>query len=66
MVAISLAAFLFDTDPPNYGAQEVVGYASIILSTVFVYLGIKRFRDKELNGIISFGGCQQVQKMNKC
>ncbi|MEO0472696.1 MAG: DUF4199 domain-containing protein [Bacteroidota bacterium] len=55
MLTISFVAFLLDNDPPDYAMQEVVGFASIILSTVFVYLGIKRLRDKELNGIISFG-----------
>lgn len=55
MLAFSLFAFLIDDNPPDYEMQEYVGYASIILSTVFIFLGIKRFRDQELNGVISFG-----------
>lgn len=34
--------------------QEIVGYASIMVSLLFVFLGIKHFRDKENQGLISF------------
>ncbi|MDY7394504.1 DUF4199 domain-containing protein [Aureibaculum sp. 2210JD6-5] len=39
----------------SYSAQEVFGYASIIVSLLFVYFGIKHFRDRENNGILTFG-----------
>ena len=39
----------------DYGIREVIGYASIILSLLFVFLGIKHYRDQENNGLISFG-----------
>lgn len=38
----------------GYSAQEVVGYASILVSLSFVFFGIKHFRDKENNGQVSF------------
>ena len=38
----------------NYDQQEIIGYASIILSMLFVFLGIKYYRDKVNNGHISF------------
>jgi len=31
-----------------------VGYATIIASLMFVYFGIKHFRDRENNGVVSF------------
>lgn len=34
--------------------QEILGYASMIVSLSFVYFGIKHFRDKENEGKISF------------
>jgi hypothetical protein len=34
--------------------SEVFGYASMIISLLFVFVGIKHFRDKENNGIVSF------------
>ncbi len=39
----------------GYSGQEVVGYASILISLSFVFFGIKHYRDKENNGMVSFG-----------
>lgn len=39
----------------DYSTQEVVGYLTIIVSLIFVFFGIKHFRDKENNGALSFG-----------
>ena len=38
----------------SYGAQEVIGYATMVISLGFVFFGIKHFRDKENGGHISF------------
>jgi hypothetical protein len=38
----------------DYSSQEVIGYASMIVSLSFVYFGIKHFRDNENNGHVSF------------
>lgn len=34
--------------------QEVIGYASMFIALSFVYFGIKHFRDKENDGVVSF------------
>lgn len=39
----------------DYTTQEIIGYASMIVALGFVYLGIKHFRDRENNGVVSFG-----------
>lgn len=39
----------------GYAGQEAVGWSSIILANVFVFFGIKYFRDKVNNGLLSFG-----------
>jgi putative flippase GtrA len=39
----------------SYKAQEIIGYSSIVISLLFVFFGIKNYRDKENNGYISFG-----------
>ena len=39
----------------GYSSQEVVGYASILVSLSFVFFGIKHFRDQENDGQVSFG-----------
>ncbi|MBD0779557.1 DUF4199 domain-containing protein [Maribacter sp. ANRC-HE7] len=38
-----------------YSTQEVIGYVTIIASLIFVFFGIKHFRDKENQGKLSFG-----------
>lgn len=39
----------------DYSTSEVFGYASMVISLLFVFFGIKHFRDKENNGSVSFG-----------
>ncbi len=39
----------------DYSIQEVIGYTSMVVSLLFVFFGIKYFRDKENDGVISFG-----------
>ncbi len=38
----------------NFTTGEVLGYAAMILSLLGIFLGVKSYRDKQLNGIISF------------
>lgn len=33
---------------------EIIGYSSMVLSLLFVFFGIKHFRDKENNGLVTF------------
>ncbi len=39
----------------DFSTQEIVGYASMIVSLAFVFFGIKHYRDKVNNGRVSFG-----------
>lgn len=39
----------------DFDTQEVIGYATMIVSLSFVYFGIKHFRNQENNGVITFG-----------
>jgi len=39
----------------SYSLQEVIGYTSMVISLIFVYFGIKHYRDTENNGTVSFG-----------
>ncbi|MDC6366140.1 MULTISPECIES: DUF4199 domain-containing protein [Flavobacteriaceae] len=38
----------------SFASQEVLGYIAIIASLIFIYFGIKHFRDNENNGKVSF------------
>ncbi|MDN5204930.1 DUF4199 domain-containing protein [Fulvivirgaceae bacterium BMA10] len=55
IVGVSFMFWLFSSETPNYTFAEIAGYASIILSMAFVFLGIRYYRDNEKNGSISFG-----------
>lgn len=57
---LMLITALFVSDLENFNAGVYVGYAGIILSFVLVYFGIKSYRDKYKNGVISFGKAFQV------
>ena len=39
----------------DYSTQEILGYASILISLSFVFFGIKHFRDQVNNGTLSIG-----------
>ncbi len=39
---------------------EVFGYAGMILSMLFVYIGVRAFRDQHRNGVITFGEAFKV------
>jgi len=34
---------------------EIIGYSTMVVSLLFVFFGIKHFRDKENNGLVTFG-----------
>lgn len=55
MVAVLLTTFLIFKENHNWEIQEVLGYVTIILSLLFVYFGIKHWRDNYNSGYLSFG-----------
>lgn len=59
IIALFLLEFLIYHDS-NYAAQEVFGYASMVLSMLFVFFGIKHYRDKENGGRLTFGQGMKV------
>jgi hypothetical protein len=44
----------------NFKASEVIGYAGMLIAFSFIFLGIKNYRDKFNNGVISFGKAFKV------
>ncbi|MDT7831389.1 DUF4199 domain-containing protein [Flavobacteriaceae bacterium S356] len=53
-VVLFLSALVFGQGL-SFETQTVLGYVSIVASLSFVYFGIKHFRDRQNNGVISFG-----------
>lgn len=39
----------------NFDTREILGWIGIFLSTVFIYFGIRHYRDRFNNGQLSFG-----------
>lgn len=50
-----IAYLIFHRGQDDFDTREIVGWATIVLSLIFVFLGIKYFRDKINNGYLSFG-----------
>jgi ABC-type antimicrobial peptide transport system permease subunit len=44
----------------GYDVQEILGYSGMILSLIFVFFGIKHYRDKVNEGRLSFGQGMKV------
>ena len=42
-------------DAFDYSTNEILGYISIFLSLSFIYFGIKHYRDRVNEGVVSFG-----------
>ena len=61
MMFISMA--LLEGDSPNFKRAEVIGYISMIAALSMIFVGIKTYRDKELDGTINFGKAFQVGLM---
>ena len=62
---IGLFSISFMTmDTIGMAAQEIFGYLSIFLALVFVFFGVKAYRDKERSGSIKFGRALGVGDAN--
>lgn len=57
---VMLVSALFHSGTLDFKYGEIIGYSSILLSMLFVYFGIRSFRDKVRDGIISFSKAFQV------
>jgi hypothetical protein len=61
-ILVFSAIHVFFIIPPkvSFEAAEVAGYLTMTLSMVFVFFGIKHFRDHVNNGTLSFGQGMKV------
>ena len=54
IIVLSAGSFLLTSKTLDYDTQEIIGYLTIFISMIFVFLGIKHFRDRN-NNTLSFG-----------
>ncbi|HJU44833.1 MAG TPA: DUF4199 domain-containing protein [Vicinamibacterales bacterium] len=55
VAAVMMAATMPFVESIGFDRMLVVGYTSIVISMLFVYFGIRSYRDNVLGGTISFG-----------
>lgn len=53
IVTTFLALLVFGTE--HVGSSELLGYLVMLLALSTIFVGIKRYRDRELGGVIRFG-----------
>jgi len=47
-------------DEFDFKLGEIVGYASMIIALSTIFIGVRKYRDEELGGVISFGKAFQI------
>ena len=55
IIVLSAGSFILTSKTLDYDTQEIIGYLTIFISMIFVFLGIKHFRDRINNNTLSFG-----------
>ncbi|WP_306251091.1 DUF4199 domain-containing protein [Parvularcula sp. IMCC14364] len=48
------------SDGKGFGSSQILGYLFMIVALSLIFIGIKRYRDRDLGGVISFGKAFQL------
>ncbi len=48
------------SDGKGFGSSQAIGYLFMIVALSLIFIGIKRYRDRDLGGVISFGKAFQL------
>ena len=60
IMGILMIITAFIAQNSNFDMGEVIGYSTMILASVMLFIGIKSYRDNVGNGVISFGKAFKV------
>jgi hypothetical protein len=60
MTIFFLADDLLLGDVLSYSDREIVGWVGIFISTLFIWFGIKYYRDRHNNGMLTFGEAMKL------
>src|SRR5687767_1803822 len=55
ITAMMVGATVSCYNNPDFKGNEVIGYAGMLIAFAFIFVGIKNYRDKYNQGVISFG-----------
>ena len=55
MLALSMVHFFIVLKNVGYNTLEASGYLTMLLSMIFVFFGIRHYRNEKNNGVLSFG-----------
>lgn len=50
-----ITSTLLHYDNPNFENGEIIGYSGMLIAFIFIFIAVKSYRDKQNNGVISFG-----------
>jgi len=59
-VFMSINMFNMDFESTDMDMAEIIGYAGIFIALTSIFFGIKKVRDDQYNGVISFGKAFKV------
>ena len=60
VVVLMYGSFLIQGDNFDFSKGELFGYATMIISLSMIFFGVRSYRDKKLEGAITFGKAFQV------
>lgn len=60
ITALMIVSTIMCYNDPNFEGSMLIGYASMLISFSFVFVGIKNYRDKYNNGVITYGKAFKV------
>jgi hypothetical protein len=55
LIGLTVLSFLIFDGGRDYDKMEIAGYLTIVLSMVFVYFGLRHYRDRVNGGVLTFG-----------
>ncbi len=53
IIAIMIAGYAW-SDGEGFGASQALGYTVMIIALSMIFIGVKRYRDRDLGGVIKF------------
>ncbi len=55
LVAVPMCVMVANSEPGSAGHSQLVGYLTMLVALSLVFVGVKRYRDRALGGVIRFG-----------